>query len=403
MAAAGFSSTPRFDTYDLIIIGGAMMGSSAAFWLTKLGFDGRILVIERDPTFEFSSTSHTNSCIRQQFSNKINIQISQFGVEFIKSFRDQIGDTEAPEQIFMRSFGYLYLADNPTFAQTLRDNQAIQAAEGAGTRLMTADEIEAEWPYMQAKDIVLGSHNPVNEGYFDGGTIFDWVRKRARAGGVEYLAGEVASIQMDASRVTGVTLTDGTSIACGKLLNASGPRAAATAAMATINVPIEPRKRYTFIFSAEEDLEKDLPLTIDPSGVHMRWDGKNYLAGCPPDDDPSVDYDDFIEDHSLWENKVWPILATRVPQFERIRLENSWVGHYAFNTLDQNAVLGPHPEIENFHFLNGFSGHGLQQSPAMGRAAAELLTFGEFRTLDLTPFGFERIASATPFLETAVI
>ncbi|HEV8036824.1 FAD-binding oxidoreductase, partial [Yoonia sp.] len=144
-------------------------------------------------------------------------------------------------------------------------------------------------------------------------------------------------------------------------------------------------------------------LTIDPSGVHMRTDGAYYMAGCPPDDDGPVDYADFDADHSIWEDKVWPILATRIPQFEAIKLRNSWVGHYAYNTFDQNAILGAHDRVENFIFVNGFSGHGLQQSPAIGRGTAELITYGEYRTLDLSPLNFTRIAQGARFVEKAVI
>jgi glycine/D-amino acid oxidase-like deaminating enzyme len=173
--------------------------------------------------------------------------------------------------------------------------------------------------------------------------------------------------------------------------------------MAGIEMPVEPRKRYTFIFAAEEPLDRDLPLTIDPLGVHMRTDGTYYLAGCPPDVDPAVDYDDFVQDHDIWQEKVWPIIANRIPQFESIKLMNSWAGHYAFNTFDQNAILGRHSKVENFIFVNGFSGHGFQQSPAMGRGIAEFITYGEYRSLDLSPFHFNRIEENIPFLEKAVI
>ena len=173
--------------------------------------------------------------------------------------------------------------------------------------------------------------------------------------------------------------------------------------MAGIEIPVEPRKRYTFIFDAEQPLDRDLPLAIDPSGVHMRTDGIYYLAGCPPDDDPAVDYDNFEQDHSIWENKVWPVIAHRIPQFEAIKLKNSWVCHYAFNSFAQNAILGSHTTVKNFIFVNGFSGHGLQQSPAMGRGISELITYGEYRTLDLTPFAYERIEQDRPFNEKAII
>lgn len=146
-----------------------------------------------------------------------------------------------------------------------------------------------------------------------------------------------------------------------------------------------------------------MPLTIDPSGVHMRSEGSYYLAGCPPHVDLAVDYDDFVQDHSLWMDKVWPAIAARIPQFESIKLINSWAGHYAFNTFDQNAIMGPHTEVENFIFVNGFSGHGFQQSPAMGRGTAEWITYGEYRSLDLSPFNYKRIVDNKPFVEKAVI
>ena len=135
----------------------------------------------------------------------------------------------------------------------------------------------------------------------------------------------------------------------------------------------------------------------------MRTDGQYYLAGCPPDVDPAVDYDDFVQDHNIWQDKVWPIIANRIPQFEAIKLTNSWAGHYAFNTFDQNAVIGPHTIVENFIFVNGFSGHGFQQSPAMGRGTAEMITFGEYKTLDLSEFSFSRIEDGVPFDEKAII
>lgn len=108
-------------------------------------------------------------------------------------------------------------------------------------------------------------------------------------------------------------------------------------------------------------------------------------------------------DHSIWDLKVWPCLANRVPQFESIRLVNSWVGHYAFNTVDQNAIVGIHPKIKNFVFANGFSGHGLQQSPAIGRGISELIIYNEFRSIDLSPLNFSRIAENKPLKESAII
>jgi glycine/D-amino acid oxidase-like deaminating enzyme len=397
---------PKKSSYDVVIVGGAMYGSSVAWFLTdNPDFDGSILVVERDPTYEFTSTSHTNSCMRQQFSAAINVRVSQFAADFVKNFRDYMGGDERVPHLRLQSYGYMYLADNAEFAATLRESQKLQEACGAGTKHMMPDEIAAAYPFYNLDGIVAANHNLVDEGYFDGNTLFDWWKRSAKERGVEYLTNEVIAMNRNAAgtRIESVILKSGEIVSCGTVVNASGPRAVLTSRMAGIEIPVEPRKRYTFIFEAAQPLDRDLPLTIDPSGVHMRTDGTYYLAGCPPDIDPAVDYDDFVQDHSIWEDKVWPIIANRIPQFEAIKLRNSWAGHYAYNTFDQNAILGPHTKVENFIFVNGFSGHGFQQSPAMGRGTAEFITYGEYRALDLTPFNYARIERGEKFVEKAVI
>ena len=407
MAAPQFTNAPTQNSYDVVIIGGAIYGSSVAWFLTdNPDFDGTILVIEKDPSYEKCATAHTNSCIRQQFSNPLNVQISRFGAEFINGFRGFMGDDPRVPELSIQSYGYMYLADTDEFAETLRASHQVQQAQGAATQLMTPEQIQAAYPFYNVNDIKVGSINLINEGYWDGGTVFEWWRRSARERGVEYLAGEVTAMTLNDSctRVESVTLASGDTVSCGAVVNATGPRAARTAKMIDIDIPVEPRKRFTWIFSAEQPLDRDLPLTIDPSGVHFRQDGpKTYLAGGHADVDPAVDFDDFVMDQNIWQDKIWPTIATRIPQFEAIKVITEWAGHYDYNTLDHNAILGPHPVVGNFHFLNGFSGHGLQQSPAMGRGAAEMLVYGEYRTLDLSPFGFERIEQGRPFAEAAII
>ncbi|SMP30851.1 NAD(P)/FAD-dependent oxidoreductase [Shimia sagamensis] len=405
MAAGAMATKPTKSSYDVVIIGGAIMGSSTAWFLSdNPDFTGSVLVVEKDPTYEFSSTAHTNSCMRQQFSNQLNVQISQFAADFVKNLRKHMGGDDRVPELDIQNYGYLYLADTEDFAQTLRDNQKVQRAAGAETQLLSAEEIAARYPFYNVDDIVLGSINTKDEGYWDGGVVFDWFRRSARERGVEYVQGEVVAMARERGKITSVTLASGDVVNCGQVVNASGPRAARTSEMAGIPMPVEPRKRFTWIFSAEQPLPMELPLTIDPSGVHVRQDGPNtYLAGAAPDPDPAVAFDDFHMDHNRWQDHVWPIIATRIPQFEAIKVVTEWTGHYAYNTLDQNAILGAHPEVTNFIFQNGFSGHGLQQSPAMGRAVAELLTYGEFRTLDMAPFTFERVLNNDPIVEKAVI
>ncbi len=399
------AQTPGNKSYDVVIVGGAIMGSATAWFLTNTpDFDGSVLVIEKDPTYAMTSTAHSNSCMRQQFSTTLNVQISQFAADFVTNLRSHMGGDERVTNQVIQNFGYLYLADTETFADTLRANQKIQRAAGAETELLNTSELAARFPFMAVDDILLGSINTRDEGYFDGGGLFDWFRRSARQRGVDYINDEVVGMTRKGDQITAVTLASGDTVSCGQVVNAAGPRAAQVAQMAGISLPVEPRKRFTWVISAETPLSQPLPLTIDPSGVHVRQDGpETYMVGCPANPDPAVDFDDFHMDHTLWMDHVWPIIATRIPQFEAVRIEAEWAGHYAYNTLDQNAVLGAHPEVRNFVFQNGFSGHGLQQSPAMGRATAEWLTYGTFKTLDMSPFQYARITDNAPLVEKAVI
>ncbi|MFQ6554056.1 NAD(P)/FAD-dependent oxidoreductase [Aestuariibius insulae] len=391
------------DTYDIVIIGGAMMGSSVAWWLSRHpDFDGSILIVERDPTYEFASTTHTNSCIRQQFGTEINVRVSQFGVDFIRNSRDYLG-ADAPDMPF-REFGYLYLAGDEEFAGQLRRNHAVQVLLGADTLLLEPQEIKERFPFMSTEGLVMGSLGASGEGYFDGHGILAIWREQAKAAGVQRRTGEVVEIPRDGDRVRGVVMADGTRIDAGALVNCAGPRAAQVAHMAGIDVPVAPCRAYSFVFDTAEPLPVDLPLTITPNGVHVRPDSRTrYLAGCMDKAGAGAAYDDFDMDPDIWMDHVWPTLAARIPPFERIKVSSEWVGHYALNTLDHNAIVGLTPDLANFYLCNGFSGHGLQQSPAMGRGLAELIATGSYQTLDLAPLGYDRIAARQPLLEPAVI
>lgn len=406
---AGQTQAPARSRYDVIIVGGAIMGSSTAWFLSNTDdFDGSVLVVDRDLSFEVCSTAHTNSCMRQQFSSELNVRISQFAADFVKNIRTYMGGDERVPELGIRNFGYMYFADNDEFANVLRESREVQVAAGAATEFLDAAEIKKRYPFYNVEDIVGGSINTVDEGYWDGLTVFDWWKRQARERGVEYIENEVVAMTKNAagSRVESVTLKSGEVISCGQVVNASGPRAVETAKMAGVELPVEPRKRFTWIFKADQPLDRDLPLTIDPSGIHVRENGGgHYEAGGYDHDIPdvAVGYDDYDMDFSLWERQIWPILATRIPQFEAVKVTSEWAGHYAMNTFDHNAIMGPHPVVGNFISLNGFSGHGLQQSPAMGRGTAEWLTYGEYRSLDLTPFNYARIPENRPIVEKAVI
>ncbi len=379
------------------------MGSSVAWFLSvNRDFTGRILVIERDLSYSTAATALSVSGIRHQYSNAINVRMSLYGSDFIRHFQKYLGDDVVVPPISFEERGYMFLASADK-ASILRQNQAVQADCGAATVLMTPDEIAQRFPFYNLEDIALGSFNDHGEGWFDGlGMMQSWQRM-ARKGGVEYIANEVVGIERQGNQIISVTLKSGEVIGCGVVVNAAGTRAGPLAAMAAIDLPIAPHKRNVFVFDCHQDLGQPLPLTIDPSGVYCRSEGAFYITGKPPEIDIAVDVDDFDVDYDQFEQDIWPVLANRIPAFEAIKMMRGWVGHYDYNTLDQNAIIGPHLEVRNFMFANGFSGHGLQQAPAVGRGLSELIVYGHYKELDLSELSYDRIVTNTPFLEKAII
>lgn len=394
-------STP--ERADVVIVGGAIVGSAVATFLAASeDFDGRVLVVERDPTFRTSSTTLSAASIRLQFSTPLNIEISRFGLDVVKHPDRYLSvDGEVPALDFVEN-GYLFLATDAGLS-TLEHNHAVQRALGVPVVLLTPAELRQRFGWMNTDDLAGASLGLSDEGWFDAHALLQGFRRRARSLGVEEVAGEVVGLDLDGDRVVGVRLADGSTIQAEWVVNAAGPRAAEIAAMAGVALPVRPRKRLVYHFESPVALGR-APLTIDPSGIYFRPEGSAYLAGFSPrGDDPDPDTLDLSVDYAPFESFVWPTLADRVPGFDRLRLLDAWAGHYEVNTLDHNAVVGPHPRIANLLFANGFSGHGLQQAPAIGRGLAEWIAHRRYRTLDLSPLGYERVERNVPIVELNVV
>ena len=388
---------------DVVIVGGAIIGSSVATFLAaRPDFDGRIVVIERDPTFRTSSTTLSAASIRQQFSTPLNIEISQFGIDVLKHPDRYLAvDGEVPEIDFVEN-GYLFLATDAGLS-TLERNHALQRGLGVSVELLDPARLNARFEWLRTDDLAGGSLGLGDEGWFDAYALLQGFRRKARSLGVVERIGEVVGIERDGDRVKGVRLADGTTIGADWVVNAAGPRAAEVAALADVPLPVRPRKRLVYHVEAPVSLGP-APLTVDPSGVYFRPEGPSYIAGFSPrDGEADPDTLDLAADRTPFEDFVWPVLAHRVPAFDRLRLLDTWAGHYEVNTLDANAIIGPHPAIANLLFANGFSGHGLQQAPAVGRGLAEWIATGRYESLDLRPLGFARIARADPIRELNVI
>jgi FAD-dependent oxidoreductase domain-containing protein 1 len=392
------------DRRDVVIAGGGVMGASLAFWLTELAPGRlRILVVERDPTYARSSTALSVASIRQQFSNPVNVKISRFGVEFIRNVAAWLGADGEVSDLGFKEQGYLFLAGTDAQALAMREVAEIQRAEGAGTEVILPEALGERFPWLDPLGVTLASYGPRDEGWFDNMGLLGGFRRAARKRGVEFMTAEVAGAVRIGDRAEAVILSDGRRIDCDCLVNACGTRAAALLRSLGEEIPVEPRKRTVFLVDAPNVVAPGAPLMVDHSGFYMRPEGQHWIAATVPSVDGPADEDDFDPDLHQFEDAVWPRIYDRVPSFDAARVLRAWAGHYAYNTLDQNAILGLWPGLANVYVMNGFSGHGLQQAPAVGRGIAELIVHGYYRSLDLTPLGADRILEHRPFLERAIV
>ena len=388
---------------DVIIAGGGVIGSAIAYFLKGwVGYHGSVVVVEKDPTYERASTPRSAGGIRQQFSTPENIAMSMFGIEFLRAAGEHLNvEGERPQIPFVEQ-GYLFLA-TAAGMPILRRNHEAQRAAGAEILLLDRDGLGGRFPWLNLEGIEGGALGLKNEGWTDPYSLLQAFRRKARALGVSYVKDQVIGLELSGDGVAAADLKERGRMTCGAFVNAAGAHAPEIAAMAGIELPVRPRKRFVYVFDCREPGLSAAPLTIDPTGVYFRPEGASFICGVSPPEEQDPDCLDLEVEYELFEEVVWPTIAHRVPAFESIKLQRAWAGLYDYNTLDQNAILGPHPRLRNFHAANGFSGHGLQQSPAVGRAIAELIAYGGYRSLDLSRFSYERVIAGRPLRELNVV
>ena len=389
------------ETFDVVIVGGAVIGSAAAYFLgAEPGFGGSVLVLERDMSFRDCATARSLASIRHQFSTPENIRMSMFGTEFLRRPERLAVDGDVPA-IGLREDGYLFLASSAGREQLAR-NHALQRGEGADIAWLDADVLAARFPWLATADLAAGTLGERGEGWLDAHALMHGLRRKAVALGARVRQGSVMALERQGERITALRLADGARIGCGTVINAAGTGGRALAASAALQLPVYAKKRCVFHFRSPASLP-GCPLVIDPCGLYFRPEGAGFLCGIAPPEDDDPDSDDFEVPPAMFEEQLWPLLAARVPAFEAVRLLSAWAGHYDVNVLDHNVILGPHPEVSNLLFANGFSGHGVQQAPAVGRALSEWVAFGGYRSLDLSAFGWQRVLEGRPLRELNVV
>ena len=387
-------------TFDILIIGGGIMGSSIAYHLKKDGFEGTVAVFEKDSTYEFSSTTLSAGGVREQFSTEVNIRISQYSIDFYEKFDEAMAVNGEKAHAEFRQRGYLFLASETSWP-LIEKNYRFQKRLGANVNLLSVEEALKIIPHLNPEGLVGASFGQ-RDGYLDPyGTLQGFVRK-ARSLGVHYIYDEVTGILREGSRVTGVTTRKGDKYTGAVIVNAAGPWAAEVGKMAGVDLPVDPVRRMVFVFQPSEIFNYDLPLVVDVTGLYFRHEtGKVIMAGKSILDEPPGF--NFKVDNAFFNQTMWPILADRIPVFDRLKLIKGWSGLYEINRLDSNALLGEYPGLKGFYMAIGFSGHGFQQAPAVGKAMSELIRLGRYETIDVSPLNYERVISGKLVIEEEVV
>ena len=390
-------------SWDVVIAGGGVTGASTAWWLTGMAPGIRVLVAEPDPSYARAATALSVASVRSQFSNPVNVQISRFGVDFIRDFAARIGPEGGVPTLGLRENGYLFLTGTETGAAVMEELAVMQRGLGAATEVLSRAELARRWPWLTLDDVVAGSFGPRDEGWFDNMGLLGGFRAAARARGAVFAQDRVTGLDRRGDRIVAIGLERAGRVGAGAFLCAAGTGSPEICRMAGLEIPVEPRKRTVFVIDAPNARHPEAPLIIDHSGVYLRPEHGAWITATVPDDDGPCAPDDWEPDHAQFEELIWPRLYARAEGFDAVKVSRLWVGHYDYNRLDQNAILGRWPGLANFHVAAGFSGHGLQQSPAVGRGMAEVILTGGYQSLDLGALGVARVLEGRPFLERAVV
>jgi FAD-dependent oxidoreductase domain-containing protein 1 len=385
--------------YDVIIVGGGIMGSSTAYYLTKMEPKLTVAVVERDPTYERASTTLSMANIRVQFSLKQNVQVSQYAFEVLDRFEEEMAVNDDKPNIAFHREGNLFLADEKGRA-VAKKALDMQKALGCPVDWWSPSEIKAHYPLYDATPYVGGTFGP-KDGHLDAYAVLMGYKAKARAQGAEYIKEEVTQVLAKGKEATGVRLASGAYLSSKVVVNCAGAWASQVAGSASVQIPVQPVKRQIYALDTAVKPQGPLPLTILPSGLYFRTEtGNLILLGWSLEDDP-VGFD-FSWDQKRFTDRIWPSLAEFVPAFDTLKVVRGWAGLYAVNTLDSNAILGEWPELKGFYLANGFSGHGLQQGPAVGRYISELI-LGLKPALDLSIFTPLRVLENKPLSEGGIV
>ena len=386
-------------SHDVVIVGGGAMGSATALHLRMSAPDLDVVVVEKDPSYEYCSTLRSDGNLRVQFNLEENVRMSLYTFDLLDTFTEDMAiDGWRPDPAPNHQ-GNLFLSD-AAGVEAAEAGMALQRSLGCEVDWLDLDEVAARWPaYRTAEDVdVVGGVFGPRDGPIDPTAVLEGLRRNAERLGATYLAGEVREVLTDGERATGVRMDGGEDLEADAVIVCAGGWSAPLAATAGVEIPVEPVMRTVHVVETPIEVG-ELPSIFLPSGLYVLPEGVcTSQIAWSTDDDP-VGFD-FTYHRRGFEEVVWPELLRVLPAFDAARIVGGWCGIYAMNTLDHNAILGEWPELPGLWLATGFSGHGFQHTPAMGRYLAERLT-GSPVTLDLSRLDPQRILDGTPVREHA--
>lgn len=385
--------------YDVVIVGGGIMGCSTAYHLMRREEGLKVVVVERDPTYARASSTLSVANVRVQFSLKENVQISSHALEILERFEHEMAVGEDRPYIGFRREGNLFMVKEAGRAAA-ESALTLQKGLGCHVEWWSPERIRERFPLYDASGYSGGTFG-ARDGHLDAYALLMGYKAKARSLGAAFIKDEVLEVLREGRRAGGVTLGSGARLTSKIVVNCAGPWAAQVARTAGVVIPVEPVKRQIYALETAVRPEGPLPLTVLPSGLYFRTEtGGLILLGKSLADDP-VGFD-FTWDEKRFTENLWPELAEFVPAFDTLKVKRGWAGLYAVNTLDSNAILGEWPELRGFFLANGFSGHGLQQGPAVGRYLSELI-LGLKPALDLSIFTPQRVLENRPLSEGGIV
>lgn len=384
---------------DVAIVGGGIMGVSTAYNLLHGDNRLKVVVVEKDPTYARASTTLSWGNVRIHFSLKENVQISLHAMEFLKQFGKhmEVNGEEAP--LSWHRDGNLFLVSDKALPAA-KGAFEMQKSLGCEVEWLSVEEIKRRYPLYDLSGIAAGTFGS-NEGYLDGNDLLQGYRRKAASLGATFIKDEATEILHSAGRIEGIRLASAVDFKSGAVVNCTGAWATSLLPTVGIRLPIEPTMRQVFAVDTAVKSEGPLPLTVFPNGFCFRSEiGRLLFVGKAMPTD-AVGFD-FVWDEKRFTENLWPELAERVPAFDTLKLVRGWAGLYDVNIWDGNAFLGEWPELKGLYLANGFSGHGLQQGPAVGRYLSELIR-GIPPSLDLSIFSPRRILENKPLREAGLV